>query len=41
MGAARLIVLGEQVETHASDVGEPLIGLYARQTKGGSAFERE
>jgi hypothetical protein len=34
-------VLGQQVEAHASDVGEPLVGRYARETQGGPAFERK
>ena len=41
LGQARVIALGEQVETVLGHVLEPLVGLHARQTKGWPAFERE
>src|SRR6267143_2339969 len=39
LGEARVIVLGQQVETEAGHVLEPLVGLYASESKGGPAFE--
>ncbi len=39
LGEARGIVLGQQVETAAGHVLEPLVGLYASESKGGPAFE--
>jgi len=41
LGEARLIARGEQVETQAGHVLEPLVGLYTSQAKGRPAFERE
>ena len=41
LGQARVIALGEQVETVLGHVLEPLVGLHARQTKGWPPFERE
>ena len=41
LGQARVIALGQQVETALRHVLEPLVGLQARQTQGRPAFERE
>jgi hypothetical protein len=41
VGETRFIALGQHVEAQAGDAVEPLIGLYARQTKGRPACERE
>src|SRR5205814_9239821 len=39
LGAARVLGLGQQVETEAGHVLEPLIGLYASESKGGPTCE--
>ena len=41
LGEARLIARGEEVETQAGHVLEPLVGLHTSQPKGRPAFERE